>query len=217
MDLIQRDYFSLLSFLKQILHQGLKCKLFVWKVISGLPRKKTELKQGREVSPCQVLYQQCCHCEHLGLSALRSYGRQWRTRYRGIYFPSNALKMLWNSVFQGDVVWTPTESTMSSIFCCPSSFSFQLISSNHVKESITLCMLSNIVVLRHHLPSVVFTLLNRHIIIFGFECYLILKDLLQALIFTIQNKYPQNNWTLHISYFPPWRNYIVSFKKIIQA
>lgn len=175
-----------------------------------------ELKQGRKVSPCRVLYQICCHCEHLGLSALKSYGRQCRTRYRGIYFPSNALEMLWNSVCQGDMVWTPTESTMSSIFCCPGSFSFQLISSNHVKESITLCILWCIVVLRHHLLSVVLTLLNRHIIIFGHECYLILKDLLQALIFTIQNKCPPNNWTFYISYFPLWRNYIVSFKKIFK-
>ena len=49
--------------------------------------------------------------------------------------------------------------------------------------------------------SVVFTLLNRHIIIFGFECYLILKDLLQALIFTIQNKFPQitEHFIYHIS------------------
>lgn len=175
------------------------------------------MKQGREISPCRALYQTCCHCELLGLSALNSCGRQCRTRYRGIYFSSNALKMLWNSVCRGDMVWTPTESTMSSIFCCPSSFSIQLISSNHVKESITLCILWYIVVLRHHLPSVVFTLLNRHIISFGFECYLFLKDLLQPLNFTIQNKYPPNNWTFHISYFPLWRNYIVSFKKIIQA
>lgn len=49
---------------------------------------------------------------------------------------------------------------------------------------------------------IVLIMLNRHIIIFGFECYLILKDFLQDLTFTVHNKYPKSSQTFHISYFP---------------
>ena len=69
-------------------------------------------------------------------------------------------------------------------------FHFNPFQSDHVRAN-HLVNLSHIFVLKHHTPLILI-LPNRHIIMFYFEWYLILKDFLQDLIFKMCNKYSKN-------------------------
>lgn len=123
--------------------------------------------------------------------------------YWGVYFPFNALNLLWNSVCQGDIVWALIASYTELTFCYTSFFLFRPNSKWSCKRvSHSVHFITHICAQASLTTHIGLILLNRHIIIFGFECYLILKDFLQDLTFTIHNKYPKSSQTFHISHFP---------------